>query len=102
MNTRFFITEVYEPSGTRTLERSLAAVAKKYIDCILSYDAMLRLAEEIAKEEDRILRENKRLKPVDIRIDLDGDGVDYGGYSYRYFHIGQASVHFRLVKGEII
>jgi hypothetical protein len=98
MENRFFIIEVYEPSGTRTLEKNLAAVARRYVDCILSYDAMLRLAEEIKTEQDHLLRENKRLKPVDIRIDLEGST----DWPLLYFYIGQASVHFRLVKGEII
>lgn len=102
METRFFITEVYEPSGTRTLERNLAAVARRYVDCIMSYDAMLRLSQEIIAEQEHLLAENRRLKPVEVRIDLEGDGTDYHGCTYRYFSIGQVSVHFRLVKGEII
>jgi len=102
MENRFFITEVYEPSGTRTLEKNLAAVARRYVDCILSYDAMLRLAEEIKTEQDHLLRENKRLHPVEIGYDLDGESWPYSAEPYRFFRIGQTSVRFRLVKGEII
>lgn len=94
---RYFITEVYIPSGSRTIEHELAAVAQKYVDHILSHSAMLRLAEEIKTEMDSICAANKRIKPVPIEKDLDG-----GEYRYRFFRIGQVSVSFRYVKGELI
>ena len=97
MDTRFFITGVYLPSGCRTLEQNLAAVVRPYVDHVLSYDAMLRLADLVRKEHDTLVAQNKRLRPVSIGVDLDG-----GSYNYRYFHIGQVSVQFRPVKGEII
>ena len=101
MENRFFITEVYIPSGCRTMEHNLAAVPRKYVDHILSYDAMLRLADEVAQTQAQLLNENRRLKPVDISIDLDGETYKHSP-AYRYFHIGQVSVNFRYVKGEII
>ena len=97
MDIRYFITEVYIPSGSRTIEHQLAAVAQKYVDHILSYAAMLRLAEEINAEMESICAANKRIKPVEITVDLDGD--DYG---FRWFRAGQVSVNFQLVKGELI
>lgn len=102
MENRFFITEVYIPSGCRTMEHNLAAVPRKYVDHILSYDAMLRLADEVAQTQAQLLNENRRLKPVDISINLDGDTDRSHLAAYRYFHIGQVSVNFRYVKGEII
>lgn len=101
MENRFFITDVYIPSGCRTMEQNLAKVAEPYVDHILSYDAMLRLADIIAQEQEAHLAENKRLKPVQISIDLDGETYKHSP-AYRYFHIGQVSVQFRFVKGEII
>lgn len=97
MDIRYFITEVYIPSGSRTIEHQLAAVAQKYVDHILSHAAMLRLADEIKAEMDSICAANKRLKPVEIAYDLDGNA-----YGFRWFRAGQVSVQFRLVKGEII
>ena len=102
METRFFITDVYIPAGCRTMEHNLAKLAEPYIDHILSYDAMLRLADKVAQEQTAILKENKRLKPVDISVDLDGDYYSLPGKAWRFFRIGQVSVQFRLVKGEII
>lgn len=101
MDTRFFITDVYVPSGAKTIETNLAATVRKYVDCILSYDAMLRLADQICIEHEKLIEGNKRLKPISISIDLEG-GDDDRPYLYRHFHIGQVSVAFRLVKGEII
>jgi len=98
MENRFFITDVYAPAGTRTLERNLADLVRPYINHILSYDAMLRLAKSVCDEEVKLVSMNKRLKEVPISIDLEGD--TYNGW--KYFHIGQVSVQFRLVKGEII
>lgn len=97
MDIRYFITEVYIPSGSRTIEHQLAAVARKYVDHILSHAAMLRLAEEIKAEMDSICAANKRIKPVEITVNLDGN--DYG---FRWFCAGQVSVNFRLVKEELI
>lgn len=102
METRFFITDVYLPAGCRTMEHNLAKVAEPYVDHILSYDAMLRLADKVAEEQTAILKENKRLKPVAISVDLDGETYSIPGEAWRYFRIGQVSVHFRLVKGEYI
>lgn len=101
MDIRYFITEVYIPSGSRTIEHQLAAVARKYVDHILSHAAMLRLADEIKAEMDSICETNKRLKPVEISFNLDGDSF-VGGSGYRWFRAGQVSVHFRLVQGELI
>lgn len=102
MENRYFITEVYVPSGCRTMETNLAAVPRRYVDHILSYDAMLRLADEVAQTQAQLLNENRRLKPVDISIDLDGQTDRSRLACYRHFYIGQVSVHFRHVKGEII
>ena len=102
METRFFITEVYSPSGCRTMEQILAKVAQPYVDHILSYDAMLRLADEIAQTQAQLLTENRRLKPVEISVDLDGETYSTPGHVWRYFNIGQVSIHFRHIKGEII
>lgn len=97
MDNRYFITEVYTPAGCRTLERQLAQFARSYEDHILSEGAMLRLADDIKAEQKSICATNKRLQP--LRIDYNFDGDDYG---YRWFHAGQVSIHFRQVKGEII
>ena len=102
MENRFFITEIYVPAGCRTMEHNLAKVAEPYVDHVLSYDAMLRLADMIAREQVSILAENKRLTPVEISVDLDGDTYSTPGHVWRFFNIGQVSIHFRLVKGEII
>lgn len=97
MDIRYFITEVYIPSGSRTIEHQLAAVAQKYVDHILSYAAMLRLADEIKTKMESLCAANKRIKPVEIAYDLDGNA-----YGFRWFRAGQVSVHFRLVQGELI
>ena len=44
------------------------------------------------------VKENRRLRPVDIRLDLDSGG----GYLPYFFHMGQVSVSLRYVKGELI
>lgn len=97
MENRYFITDVYIPSGCRTLEHNLAKVAEPYVDHILSAEAMRRLAELIIAEQDKLCAANKRLKPVDVSLDLDG-----GDFRWRFFHIGQVSVSFRYVMGELI
>ena len=97
MENRFFITDVYIPSGCRTLEHNLAKVAEPYVDHILSAEAMRRLAELIIAEQDKLCAASKRIKPVAIDMDLDG-----GDYRWRFFRIGQVSVSFRHVKGELI
>lgn len=97
MDNRYFITEVYTPAGCRTIEKALAKYAERYEDHVLSEGAMLRLAEELRAEQDRLLAAQPRLRPVDIHCNLTGDA-----YGFRWFHAGQASIHFRLIKGEII
>lgn len=97
MDNRYFITEVYTPAGCRTLERQLAQFARRYENHILSEGAMQRLADELQAEQVRLHALSRRLSPVTIDFNLNGD--DYG---YRWFHMGQASIHFRLVAGEII
>lgn len=96
-DNRFFITEVYTPAGCRTLEKQLAHYAERYENHILSEGAMQRLADELTAERDRICALNKRIQPVNVDFNLDGDG-----YGFRWFRMGQASIHFRLVAGEII
>lgn len=97
MENRFFITEVYTPAGCRTIEKQLAHYAERYENHILSEGAMLRLADELTEERNKICALNKRIQPVDIGVNLKGDG-----YGYRWFHMGQAAIHFRHVEGEII
>lgn len=99
MDDRFFIYEVVIPSGTRTLEKDLADVVTPYVDHILSAGAMERLMAAVGARQSQLVSMNKRLRPVYLEMDLDGDALDFG---YKYFHIGQVSVRFRLVKGEII
>lgn len=96
MENRFFITEVYVPSGCRTLEHNLAAYMRQYLDHVVSEGALNRLADELHAEQARLVEANRRLRPVEIFADLDGR---YGFYSY---HAGQVSLRLRLVKGEII
>lgn len=97
MENRYFITDVYIPSGSRTIEHNLAKVVEPYVDHILSAGAMQRLAELVSEEQDKLCAANKRIKPVPIEKDLDG-----GEYRYRFFRIGQVSVSFRYVKGKLI
>lgn len=101
METRFFITEIYVPAGAKNMEIALAKLAGKYVDCILSYDAMLRFADQIAREHEHLLKENRKMKPVPISVDLEGDD-SLRGERWRHFYIGQVSVRFRVIKGEII
>ena len=96
MDNRYFITEVYIPAGSRTVEKQLAKYAERYENHILSEGAMQRLADELQEEQVRLHSLNRRLQPVTIDFNLAGD------YGYRWFHMGQASLHFRLVAGEII
>lgn len=100
MDIRYFITEVYIPSGSRTIEHQLAAVARKYVDHILSHAAMLRLADEIKAEMDNICEANKRLKPV--RVELDLPERDDLQTRWLHFYIGQVYVIFRKIAGELI
>lgn len=97
METRFFITDVYIPAGCRTMEHNLAKVVEPYIDHIMSEEAMRRLADKVVEEQNNLCAANKRIKPVTIEMDLDG-----GDYRWRFFRIGQVSISFRYVKGELI
>lgn len=97
MENRYFIQDVYVPSGSRTIEHNLAKVVEPYVDHILSAGAMQRLADMVREEQDTLCAASKRLKPVPVELDLDG-----GTYSFRFFRIGQVSVQFRHVKGELI
>ena len=81
--------------GGKTLKAIL--LTHGHFDHILSAGAMQRLAELVSEEQDKLCAANKRLKPVPIEKDLDG-----GEYRYRFFRIGQVSVSFRYVKGELI
>ena len=98
MENRFFITEVYVPSGSRTIEHQLADHVRPYIDHVLSESALARLAQDVTDYQNDIVKENRRLRPVDIRLDLDSGG----GYLPYFFHMGQVSVSLRYVKGELI
>lgn len=97
MENRYFINDVYIPSGSRTIEHNLAKVVEPYVDHILSAGAMQRLAELVKEEQEKLCAANKRIKPVTIEMDLDG-----GDYRWRFFRIGQVSISFRYVKGELI
>lgn len=98
MENRFFITEVYVPSGSRTIEHQLADHVRPYIDHVLSESALTRLAQDVTDYQNNIVKENRRLRPVDIRLDLDSGG----GYLPYFFYMGQVSVSLRYVKGELI
>lgn len=98
MENRYFITEVYVPSGSRTIEHQLADHVRPYIDHVLSESALTRLAQDVTNYQQELCKENRRLRPVDIRLDLD----NAGGYLPYFFHLGQVSVSLRYIKGELI
>jgi len=98
MDNRYFITEVHVPAGTRTLERSLAAIAREYTDCVMSEAALKRLKARIELDQVELCRKNGRLKAVPVRLELN----ETRAYCLPTFNIGQVGVFLRRVKGELI
>jgi len=88
----YFISNVYVPANALGMERKLAEVAKPYEDHVLSENAMSDLAEKIDNEQAKILSENKRLRPVDIHLELNNSYLNR-------FTVGNVTISFREVQG---
>lgn len=90
----YFLQNVYVPGNALGMERKLAEVARPYVDHVLSENAMSDLAEKIDNEQAKILSENKRLRAVDIRLELDSQYLNR-------FTVGNVTISFREVQGTL-
>ena len=61
------------------MEDRLGAILKEYTNCVIDRDGLLAVADRLAKRQEEFFAENKRLKQVPIRLEIDDKG--FGGHS---------------------
>ena len=78
------------------MEDSLGKILRGLTNCIIDRDGLLSVADRLAKRQEEFFAENKRLKKVQIRLEID----DKGFHSDR-FTVGSVYVTFRRIAGEV-
>ena len=99
MAQKYFIEYFYTPSGTTVVEKRLADIAKGAIHCIYDRPSLEAFADYLRKQQDLYISQNKRCRPVEIKLRLsDGDSLGPGtGMS-----IGKISVMISDAEREIL
>jgi len=94
---RYFVVEVYVPGGAKTMERNLCEVAKReFLHNLIHEERIPTVVEHLKWNQDEILRNNRRLTPVEIKF--------YPEENYHTGHctitMGMVHIQMQLVKGE--
>lgn len=98
-NQKFFILDVIIPCCSTKMEDRLGAILKEYTNCVIDRDGLLAVADRLAKRQEEFYAENKRLKQVPIRLEIDDKG--FGGFHSDRFTVGSVYVTFRRIAGEV-
>lgn len=95
-NPIWYVYGAYAVGGQPKAEESTMSYAKNTYMFSLIPDYMLRhVVKDIQSHHDKLLQENKRLKPVYIRL-----GVSYED-NHKYIFIGSQSLHLSKVNKVI-
>ena len=95
-NPIWYVHGAYSVNGQPKAEDSTMTYARKTYMFSLIPDCMLRhVVKDIQSHCDKLLQENKRLKPVDIRL-----GVSYDD-NHKNIFIGSQSLHLSKVNKVI-
>lgn len=99
MAQKYFIEYFYTPSGTTVVEKRLADIAKGAIHCIYDRPSLEAFADYLRKQQDLYISQNKRCRPVEIKLRFSGgDSLGPGtGMS-----IGRMSIMISDVEKEIL
>lgn len=98
-NQKFFILDVIIPCCSTKMEDSLGKILRGLTNCVIDRDGLLSVADRLAKRQEEIFAENKRLKKVPIRLEIDDKG--FGGFHSDRFTVGSVYVTFRRIVGEV-
>lgn len=94
----YFVYDSYVSAGRPKAEAAVMAYAENnYMHNLIHEDRLVDVLDDIKRYHDKILEENKRLSPVNIR--LSEQRLEYDGN--RVIHIGQQSLRLRRVKDVI-
>lgn len=99
MAQKYFIEYFYTPSGTTVVEKRLADIARGAIHCIYDRPSLEAFADYLRKQQDLYIAQNKRCRPVEIKLRFsDGNSLGPGtGLS-----IGKISVMISDAEREIL
>lgn len=99
MAQKYFIEYFYTPSGTTVVEKRLADIARGAIHCIYDRPSLEDFADYLRKQQDLYIAQNKRCRPVEIKLRFsDGNSLGPGtGMS-----IGKISVMISDAEREIL
>jgi hypothetical protein len=79
MTQKYFIEYFYTPSGTTVVEKRLADIAKGAIHCIYDRPSLEAFADYLRKQQDLYVAQNKRCRPVEIKLRFsDGNSLGPG------------------------
>ena len=94
----YFIYDYYSVSGCPKAELEVMEHARKeWMYWLISEAALDSVVDSIKRYQDQVLANNKRLKPVDIR--LSDERYEFNGH--RTLHIGSSTLRLRKVMGGI-
>ncbi len=93
--TQYFVYDSYVAAGRPKAEAAVMTYAQNnYMHSLISGAKLDAVVDDIKKYCAKILEENKRFAPVDIR--LSDERYEWDGH--RTLHIGQQSLRLRKVK----
>ena len=97
MTQKYFISSIYTPAGSTTIEKELSSFARKKQNYIMDRSGLEAFTAEIAAEQDRIRAARPRLRPVSIYLSFPPKG--WTG-TITHITMGQASAAVIEVQGE--
>lgn len=95
---RYFVTSVYRPCDTNKMEDALYDIAKRlYEHCIIHEDRLPVIAASLESTQQDIIADNRRLRPIDIKL---WPKSHYVGDGYRSITMGLVSIRMVEVLAE--
>lgn len=92
---KYFVNTIHSVSSASKMEQLLVAFCRKKFNYVLTDLRVRTWLDEIRAEQDRLLAENRRLKPVHIWLTM--DPRDRSAVSH--ITIGEAYIALVKVKG---
>lgn len=95
---RYFVTEIHRASDANVMERDLVEWAERIYENVLVSEAGLAvIVRKISEQQDRILAEKPRRRPVRISA-----GINEFVMGHAYVTIGSSQMNLQLVQGEVL
>ena len=93
---RWFFDGTYDVAGRPKMEQALMHYARAtYYECLVYESFLPEIVKDIQEHQERLYKQNKRLKKVEIRLSKND------GSSTRWLYIGAQHFNIRKVKEEI-